>query len=132
MEYLYVIAAGVVAWIFGAIWYMVFAKQWQQAAGIKTGKGAAKKSSVVSYIVSLIGAILVAGMMRHVIETSYIYKIEEALVTGLGLGLFVVSPWIVNNILFAQRDRRLIWIDCAYPIIGMGIMGVILVLPNHL
>ena len=124
MDYLSVIAAGVAAWIFGMAWYMVFANQWMDAS--KLNKKSVNRSNPVPWVASLIGSILVAGMMSHMMDKTNIVGIEESLLTGLGLGLFMVSPWIVSNILFGQRSRRLIWIDCGYPIIGMGIMGVVL------
>ena len=43
-----------------------------------------------------------------------------------GLGLFVVSPWIVNNVLYSQRDKRLIWMDGIYPVGGMTVMAIVL------
>lgn len=126
MEYINVLAAGVVTWIFGAIWYMSIAKQWMAATGL-TEEDVNQKDPL-PYVVSLIGAILVAGMMRHILSGTGIDSVGKGLLTGLGLGVFVVSPWIVNNVLYSTRDRRLIWMDCGYPVIGMGIMGVVLTL----
>lgn len=126
MEYINVLAAGVVTWIFGAIWYMSIAKQWMAATGL-TEEDVNQKEPL-PYVVSLIGAILVAGMMRHILSGTGIDSVGKGLLTGLGLGVFVVSPWIVNNVLYSTRDRRLIWMDCGYPVIGMGIMGVVLTL----
>jgi len=126
MEYLNVVAAGVAVWIFGAIWYMSIAKQWMAAAGL-TEEDVNQKDPL-PYVVSLVGAILVAGMMRHILAGSGVDSVGKGLLTGLGLGLFVVSPWIVNNILYSTRDRRLIWMDCGYPVIGMAIMGAVLTL----
>lgn len=126
MEYVNVIAAGAATWIFGAIWYMAIAKGWMDASGLKPET--IDNKNPVPYVVSLIGAILVAGMLRHIMAEAAIDSVGKALMTGLGLGAFVVSPWIVNNVLYGQRDKRLIWMDCGYPVIGMAIMAVVLVL----
>ncbi len=126
MEYLNVIAAAVAAWIFGAIWYMSIAKSWMAASELTPDT--IDNKNPTPYIVSLIGAILVAGMLRHVLAMAGITEVGKSLVTGLGLGAFIVSPWIVNNVLYGQRNKSLIWMDCGYPIIGMGIMGVVLAL----
>jgi len=126
MELINVIAAGVATWIFGAIWYMSIAKPWMAASGLS--EETINRSDPLPYIVSLIGAILVAGMLRHVLAGAGIDTIGKALTTGIGMGLFVVSPWIVNNVMYSNRDRRLIWMDCGYPVLGMGIMAVVLVL----
>ena len=126
MEYLNVVAAGVAAWIFGAVWYMTLAKSWMKASGLTEETIDGKNP--VPYIVSLIGAIIVAGMLRHVMAGAGITEIGKAVTTGLGLGAFVVCPWMINNIMYGQRDKQLIWMDCVYPIIGMGIMGLVLTL----
>jgi len=126
MEILNVIVAGVATWMFGAVWYMTLSKGWMDASGLTEDQ--VKATGPSAYIISLIGAILVAGMMRHVLNGAGIDTIGKALTTGLGMGLFVVLPWIVNNVLYGLRDRRLIWMDGAYPVIGMGIMSVVLVL----
>ena len=124
MEYLNVIAAGVATWIFGAIWYMSIAKSWMDASDLT--EETIDNKNPLPYIVSLIGAIIVAGMMRHVLAGSGVDSVGKGLLTGLGLGAFIVSPWIINNVLYGQRDKRLIWMDCGYPVIGMAIMGVVL------
>ena len=124
MEYLNVIAAGVATWIFGAIWYMSISKSWMDASDLT--EETIDNKNPLPYIVSLIGAIVVAGMMRHVLAGSGIDTVGKGLLTGLGMGAFIVSPWIINNVLYGQRDKRLIWMDCGYPVIGMAIMGVVL------
>lgn len=126
LELLNVVVAGAACWAFGALWYMLISKPWMQAAGLTEEQ--VRSASPAIYVISLVGAVLVAGMMRHVLSSGGITGIGAALVTGLGTGAFIVSPWIVNNVLYGLRDRRLIWMDCGYPILGMGIMCVVLVL----
>ncbi|MGR3434165.1 MAG: DUF1761 domain-containing protein [Shimia sp.] len=121
-----VIAAGVAAWVFGAAWYMALGKRWMAAAGLTEAD--TQNEGPVPYIVTLAMAILVAGMLRHVMATGGVHDGWGGLVTGLGLGAFVAAPWIVNNVMFSNRSRQLIWMDGAYPVIGMGIMGLILAL----
>ena len=124
MEYLNVIAAALAAWLFGALWYGAIGKQWMRASGLTPDSINTKNR--VPYLVSLIGAILTAGMLRHILAASGIDTLGGGLLTGLGLGLFVVVPWIANNVLYAQRDKRLIWMDGAYPVIGMPLIGLVL------
>lgn len=126
MNIIGILAAGAATWVFGAIWYMALAKPWMAASGLS--EDSIDRANPVPYIVSLIGAILVAGMLDHILTRTGIDDLIGAIMVGSGLGAFVVSPWIVNNILYGQRDKRLIWMDCGYPVIGMGIMAVVLVL----
>ena len=124
MEILSVIAAAVAAWAFGAVWYMKLAETWMDASGLTPDT--IDNKNPVPHIVSLVGAILVAGMLRHIMTQAGIDTFLKALMTGLGLGLFVVLPWIVNNVLYGQRDRRLIWLDGGYPVIGVTIMAIVI------
>ncbi len=126
MGFLSVVAAATAAWIFGAIWYGVVGKQWMAASGLT--EESLNRSNPAPYIVSFLCALLVAGMMRHVLVTSGVETVGKGLLTGLGLGLFIAAPWGVTNVLFAQRDRALIWMDGVYPTVGMALMGVVLVL----
>lgn len=126
MELLNVVAAGVAAWIFGAIWYMSISKSWMDASNLTDEQ--VRSTGPAAYIVSLIGAIVVAGMLRHVLAGAGITEFGKSVVTGLGLGAFIVVPWIINNVMYGLRDRRLIWMDGAYPVIGMGVMGAVLAL----
>ena len=124
MEFLSVIAAAVAAWIFGAVWYGVIGKQWMEASGLT--EESIDRKNPAPYIVSFLCTILVAGMMRHILATSGVHSGFSGLLTGLGLGLFVVTPWVATNVMFSQRPRSLIWMDGVYPTVGCALMGLIL------
>ena len=126
MEILNVLAAGLAAWIFGAVWYMVLAQPWMEANGLSEDQ--IDRGNPMPYIVSLIMAVLVAGMMRHVLASAGISTVGGGIMVGGGLGLFVAAPWIVNNVMYSQRGKSLLWIDTGYPIIGCTIIGIVLML----
>ncbi|WP_299825908.1 DUF1761 domain-containing protein [uncultured Roseobacter sp.] len=130
MEYLSVLIAGVAGFMFGAVWYTVLADRWMAASGValdESGKPA-NRSDPIPYITSLLGAILVAGMMRHVFELSAIDTVGKGLVSGLGIGLFLVSPWIATFYSFGARPRSLILIDGGYATFGCTVIGIVLTL----
>lgn len=125
-----VIAAGLAAWVFGAIWYSIFAKLWVSASGVVTdanGKPANQKNPV-PYIISVVSAIIVAGMMRHMFNLSGIDTLGKGLVSGLGIGAFLATPWIATCYAFAGRPTMLILIDSGYAIFGCTVIGVVLTL----
>lgn len=124
MEFLSVLAAAVAAWIFGAVWYGVIGKQWMEASGLT--EETVDRKNPAPYIVSFLCTLLVAGMMRHILENSGGHTGFSGLLTGFGLGLFVVTPWVATNVMFSQRPRSLIWMDGVYPTIGCALMGLIL------
>lgn len=129
MEFLIVVGAGLASYIFGAIWYMSFSKTWMDAAGIVADEdGRPPNSGALPYVVALLSAILVAGMMRHVFSLSGIETVGAGLVSGLGVGLFLVTPWIATNYAFAGRSRTLLLIDGGFATIGCTIIGVVLTL----
>ncbi len=129
MELLNVIAAAVAAWIFGAVWYMSLAKPWMAAAGIKAGEdGKPEGSTATPYILSVIAMIIVAGMMRHMFATSGIETLGAGLISGLGVGLFFISPWIMINNAYGMRPFRLTLIDGGYATFGCAVMGAVLTL----
>ncbi|MFY0616110.1 DUF1761 domain-containing protein [Shimia sp.] len=127
MGFVAVIAAALASYVFGSIWYMALAKPWMAAAQIETtaeGKPA-NASDPLPYIAAFVCAVVVSGMMRHVFALSGIDTVGEGLVAGLGVGLFLVSPWLITNYSFAGRSRVLMVIDGGYATIGCTIMGLV-------
>ncbi len=131
MGYLSVLVAGVAGFMFGAIWYTIFAKPWMAASGValdETGSVPANRSDPIPYVTSIIGAILVAGMLRHVFSLSGIDTLGEGAVAGFGIGLFLVSPWIATFYGFSGRPFRLTLIDGGYATFGSTVIGGVLAL----
>ena len=130
MEFLSVIAAGVAAFVFGAVWYTVLAKPWMAVSGVELDDSGqpANRSNPVPYITSIVGAILVAGMMRHVFVLSGINTMGAGFVSGLGIGLFMSVPWLATNYGFAGRPFRLTIIDGGYAAFGSAVIGTVLTL----
>ncbi|WP_167767065.1 DUF1761 domain-containing protein [Jannaschia formosa] len=124
MGILSVVLAAVAAWVFGAVWYGVIGRQWMAASGLT--EESIDRGNPVPYVGSFLCALLVAGMLRHVLVSSGVEGAWSGMVTGLGLGLFVATPWIATIVLFSQRPRDLIWMDGVYPTVGMALMGLIL------
>ncbi|CUH85435.1 DUF1761 domain-containing protein [Thalassovita mediterranea] len=128
MELLSVLAAAAASYVFGAIWYMSLSRPWVAASGVATDAEGqpANRSNPLPYIISLLCAVIVAGMMRHIFGLSGIEGIGESALAGLGAGLFLACPWIVTNYTFAGRPAALMVIDGGYAAIGCTIMGTVL------
>ena len=75
-----------------------------------------------------IAMLLVAGMLRHVFSLSGIDTLAEGLVSGLGVGLFFISPWVMINNAYGMRPFKLTLIDGGYATFGCAIMGGVLML----
>lgn len=122
-----VLAAAAASYIFGAIWYMTLSKPWISAAGIACDdQGKPLNSSATPFILSAIAMVVVAGMMRHTFAMAGIDTALKGLVSGLGIGLFFIGPWIMINNAYGDRPFRLTLIDGGYATFGCAIIGFML------
>ena len=122
-----VIVAAAAAHVFGAIWYITLSGHWIAASGVASdASGKPLNKSKVPFVISAIALIIVAGMMRHVFAMAAIDTFSEGLVSGIGLGAFVVFPWIATNYAYADRPKALTLIDGGYAVIGSAIIGAVL------
>lgn len=130
MGYLSVLVAAFAGFAVGAIWYMTLSKPWMAAAGIKmTADGKPDgNGSPLPFLLSAIAMVLVAGMMRHTFALSGIDTVSKGFTSGLGIGLFFISPWIMINNAYGMRPFKLTVIDSGYAIIGCAVMGMVLTL----
>lgn len=129
MGFLAVIVAAAGAYAFGAVWYMVNSKAWTTAAGIECDEnGRPVNTSASPFILSAIAMIIVAGMMRHAFAQAGIDTVGKGFTSGLGIGAFLVLPWVLTNYAYSMRPRMLSVIDGAYAVIGCTIIGTILTL----
>jgi hypothetical protein len=130
MAFFGVFLAAIANFAFGAVWYMVLAKPWMAASGVVLGEDGqpSNRSDLIPYITSFIAAVLVAGMMRHVFALSGIDTFSKGAVSGFGVGLFLVTPWIATFYGFGGKPRLLTLIDGGYATLGCTVIGAVLML----
>ncbi|MEO1704500.1 MAG: DUF1761 domain-containing protein [Pseudomonadota bacterium] len=127
MEFINVLVAGIAGFVFGAIWYTVFAKPWMAESGVEVVDGKpANQSDPKPYIIGIVAAVVVAGMMRHIFAGAGIEGALRGLFYGAGLGAFISAPWLATNYGFAGRSNALIGIDAGYAIGGSAAVGLVL------
>jgi len=128
MEFISVVVAAAAGFAFGSVWYMALAKPWMEASGVSVGPDGqpANKSNPLPYITAFFCLVLVAGMMRHVFALSGIDGFGKGLVSGLGIGLFLATPWLVTCYGFSGRPGKLAIIDGGYATLGCAIIGAVL------
>lgn len=130
LDLLNVIAAAVVAFAAGAVWYMALSKPWLAAVGLKldeTGKPAGGQSPGL-FAFTFVMQLIVAGMMRHVFAAAGIATPGAGLLAGLGVGLFFIAPWVAINNAYGQRPMALTVIDGGYAVLACSLMGLVLTL----
>ncbi|WP_421915611.1 DUF1761 domain-containing protein [Mesorhizobium sp.] len=92
-----VIVATVVAWLFGAAWYTALSKPWLKAAKLDPST---MKKSALPYVVSFIAELVMAGIMALVVgamtggEPTFVPGLVFGLVLWLG---FVITTLSVNH-----------------------------------
>ena len=130
MGFIAVLVAAAASFVFGAIWYMVLSKPWMEAAGVECDENGRPVNSAdpTPYIMSAIAMILVAGFMRHIFATSGIETVGKGIMSGLGIGLFFIVPWMMINNAYPGRPFKLTIIDGGYAVFGCAIIGAILTL----
>lgn len=133
MGYFNVLAAAVGAFAFGAIWYTMMSKPWIAATGMPVDQNGRPmgNGSKMPFTIGFLAMLLVAGMMRHIFHTSGIASpggMRGGIVAGLGIGAFLITPWVAMNYAFAARDPKLTMIDGVNSVVGCAIMGAVLTL----
>lgn len=128
MGFLAVIIAAVVGFVIGAVYYGLLSKPWMEASGVAVGEDGKplNSSNPMPYVVSFVGMILVAGMMRHTFALSGIDDMGKGLVSGFGIGAFFIAPWIFLNVGYSDRPWKLAMIDAGYAILAATAMGGVL------
>lgn len=128
MDYLSVIVAAIVGFGIGAMWYTVLSKPWIADSGIRIDASGQPVGRPVAQTFGggFLCILVVAGMMRHMLAGSGIVTPGGGLVAGLGVGLFFITPWLLMNVLYANRPLRLAAIDGGYATAACGAMGLVL------
>lgn len=126
MEYLGIPAASLAAWIFGAIWYTGFSRQW--LAAIESDKDSlGKRPRPISPMIgSVLAELVLAAGLSYVLDRMSVVGWHWGGMCGLIIGLFVVTPTIFVNYLFPGRKIMLTLIDAGHWVCVFTIMGVIL------
>jgi Protein of unknown function (DUF1761) len=127
INYLAVVIAAVVGFVFGGIYYHVLADTWMKALGV-TKKNISKKTShtplVITIIAELIMAWVLAGLVGHLGPGQV--TVQNGIVSGAFVWLgFVATTLVVNNA-FGMRKPMLSVIDASHWLCVLLIMGAII------
>ncbi|UCI08371.1 DUF1761 domain-containing protein [Mesorhizobium sp. B1-1-8] len=104
VNWLAVIVAAVVAWLFGAAWYMGLSKPWLKAAKLDP---ATMKRSPVPFIVSFIAELIMALVMTLVIGA--ITAGEPSLPAGLIFGFVLWLGFVATTLSVNHRYEGFGW-----------------------
>ena len=126
VNWIAVIAAAVMGFVVGGIWYgPIMGKKWMGAVGlteedIKQGSMGAIYGGAFGF--SLIASWTLAHTFAtYMTELSFSVKV----MTAFGVALGFIVPAIGTNYLFSQKSKSLFFIDSAYWLLFYIAMGVV-------
>ena len=113
-------------WVLGAIWYspMGFAKKW--AALVPGPSGDKKKAMMAGMIMSLIGDILLAFVLAHVIIWSGSHEFGHGLFIGFVIWMGFFAATAIPQSIFEGRPFKLFAINQGYNLLGLMLIGGVL------
>lgn len=129
LNYTAVLLAAIASFIFGGIWYGLFAEQWLAAAHVRPeavrGDGrAAVTPYVVAFVAQLVMAYVLAGMIGHLGQGQV--TLRNGLISGAFIwGGFVFTALLVNHA-FQGARRTLTLIDGGHWLGVLLIQGAII------
>ena len=125
INWLAVLAAAVVTFVLGGVWYgPLFGKVWRAAEGqAEPAPGRQKHPALVygvSFVLMLVAAMALAVAIGPVPDVS----------RSIGFGLVVGVGWVATsfgvNYLFAGRRLALFAVDAGYNVVLFALMGLII------
>ena len=122
-----ILVSGVILWILGAAWYSppLFAKPWMAALGI-TPDPANKKGLVPGMIASLVGDVILALVLEHIIFWSHSFTVGRGAFIGCLVWLgFFAAPNFPQGI-YERRPFKLFAINNGYWLVGLIGIGVLM------
>lgn len=104
VNWLAVIVAAVVAWLFGAVWYMSLSKPWLKAAKLDP---ATMKRSPLPFVISFIAELLMAFVTALIVGA--MTGGEPSLVAGLVFGFVLWLGFVATTLSVNHRYEGFGW-----------------------
>ena len=128
IEPLIILAAGVAAWLAGAVWYGLLGNKWVAALG--TTKAALARApglpSAVPFILVFVADVVLAWVLALVLHATFATGIGNAVAWAMVLWMGFVLTTIAGNYSFARRQPMLTLIDSGHWLFAMIAAAVVL------
>ena len=121
-----ILAAGVAAWVFGAIWYGILGKPYQRALGLNPDDCKDKKMPVLPMIAAFVAALVMSAVLYQLLTNLGVSGIWPSMVAGFTVGVgFVLTTVLVNN-MFQQKSFALTVIDGGHWVLALVIEAAVI------
>jgi hypothetical protein len=120
------IIAGIVHFMFGAVWYTLFAKPWLVGIGKTEAQLTAEQgNSPLPYVIAVVTSVIIAYTIAWLLPKLDAQSVGGGIRVGVTLALTLVATTLALNYGFEGRSASLWLINAGYMVVGMGIMGAI-------
>lgn len=123
-ELFYVLAAAVVNFILGGVWYGLFQKQWLSSWNLKLEN--INKKDPTPYLVAFIGSVWASYGMFVLLKHVRPNGVVELLFVSIGTWLFVYVGLGAKHYAFARIKMKAFLIDYGLDLVGLIVMVFIL------
>ena len=120
INYVAVIVAAIVYFVWGGIWFTVFGGIWDTLTGVH---GASATTYVVSFLLGFPLAYVIANVLS---DSASGASAASGAILGAVIGLGIWATNLLGVDMFEQRPFTLWLIDAGYVVIGMAIVGAII------
>lgn len=130
VSYGFIGLAAVASFLFGAVWYGAFSRQWLGALGksdaeLKASAGFVTPM-VVTFAAELVMAWVLAGVMTHLLKGGVAVSVRNGVLTAGLLWIGFVATTLASNHAFQGNKRLLTIIDAGHWLGVMLIQGAII------
>ena len=122
INHLAVWVAAIVYYLFGSLWYAVFAVTWHALANLSPAAPVGAASYIGSFITGLILAYATAMALTRRAEDQ---TVPQGVSFALFMGIALYASQTFNQVLFGTRPFALWLIDTGYVVVGFAIVGAI-------
>ena len=127
MEMMIVIAAAILAWVIGAIWYRLNDRVYSNASGLQVQNiGHPLSRSVTPYLLAGVALVAIAAMIRILYVRAGIDGIMVGLGWGAGIGAAVVAPWFFITNTYSPRPLVMTLVDMGYAVLACAVIGAVM------
>lgn len=130
VSYLTILLAAVAGFLFGAVWYGGFSRQWLAALGksdeqLKATAGFATPMAI-TFVAQLVMAWMLAGILAHLLKGGVAIDVRNGMLSAAFLWLGFLAPALVSNHAFQGARRALTLIDAGHWLGVLLIQGAII------
>jgi len=120
-----ILLAGIADWLFGAVWFKLFAREWMAGSNPLSERTYAFTPNFWPFIIALLCDFAMALVIARVLAGSSTHSLLRGISTGVLVGLAAAFATITEMV-FEVRPGSFILISAAYPLLGCILMGIII------